>query len=86
LEGLWWRWRVVGGFMVEMESCWRVYGGDGELLEGLWFRGFGTGLVAVKHKFIDYESIFGFNNYFYIFSNEDVDDFVTIFCNSVPTI
>ncbi len=50
------------------------------------FSGFGTGLVAVKHKFIDYESMFGFNNYFYIFSNEDVDDFVTIFCNSVPTI
>jgi hypothetical protein len=35
LKGLWWSWRVVGGFMVELEGCWRVYGGVGELLEGL---------------------------------------------------
>ncbi len=32
---LWWNWRVVGGFMVELEGCWRVYGGIGGLLEGL---------------------------------------------------
>jgi hypothetical protein len=24
--------------MVEMEGCWRVYGGFGGLLEGLWWK------------------------------------------------